>query len=255
VIEGVRTVAESGALLFARFAYPPNSLGYCGPDDSASLLEYAAAGHDDPGLRDLARGFEGAWPYLRLIAAANHLEDPLDPAVVEAYWIGNTLLERVTVALMGGSLDERFRRHAGRGWEQIVDSLCAGSVPHHNFHVFSIYPWVGMLRGGLVDAPLRVLDRCRVRWGQVVTVTGDTAVTLSSPLSWDGSRLRLADPVLEAARCSTLSLQPGDWVALHWDWACARLAPDQLSALQSRTRRELQIAASVPRPAAAALLG
>jgi hypothetical protein len=246
---------ESGALLFARFAYPPNALGYCGPDDSAALLQHAVAGVDDPGLRQLARGFEGAWPYLQLIAAANRIEDPLDLRVVEAYWIGNRLLDRVPISLMGGSLDERFRRGADRGWRQIVDCVCAGSVPHHNFHVFSIYPWVGMLRGGLVDTPLRVLDRCRIRWGEVSSVAGDIVVARAAPLRWDGGRLCLGVPVLEAATSRALRLEPGDWVALHWDWVCARLSTGQLRALRSRTRRELEIANQAQRPAAAAMLG
>ena len=30
---------EAGALLFARYAFPPNALGYCGPGDPAELLE------------------------------------------------------------------------------------------------------------------------------------------------------------------------------------------------------------------------
>src|ERR1039458_5353739 len=86
-----------GPLLFARYAYPPNALGYCGPGDSQSLLELGAdpgsVGNDE-GLRRLARRFEGAWPYVELIAAANRIEDPLDLRVVEAYWIGNELLDR-----------------------------------------------------------------------------------------------------------------------------------------------------------------
>jgi hypothetical protein len=53
-----------GPILFGRYAFGPNRLGYCGPDDSTALLEYAAAGIDDGGLRALARGFEGAYPYL-----------------------------------------------------------------------------------------------------------------------------------------------------------------------------------------------
>ena len=63
-------IADPGPLLFARYAYPPNALGYCGPQDHRALLEYAAAGVVDRGLRELAQGFDGAWPYLRLIAEA-----------------------------------------------------------------------------------------------------------------------------------------------------------------------------------------
>lgn len=241
---------DSGPSLFARFAYPPNALGYCGPDDSAALLEYATAGVEDPGLRQLARGFEGAWPYLELIAAANYIDDPLDARVVEAYWIGNPMLGHMPTVLLGNSLDDRFRRIAGRNWNEIVECVCQGSVPHHNFHVFSIYPWVGMLRGGLVDQPLRVLDRCRVRWGQVISVDDGVAIVRASPLNWDGARLSLGAPMLEAAACPVIAPRPYDWVALHWDWVSAVLSSRQLRSLQEYTARELAVA---NRPGATAL--
>jgi hypothetical protein len=68
----------SGSPLFARYAFPPNERGLCGPPDNAALRGYAAAGLTDPDLRRLAGQFEGAWPYLRLIAEANGITDPLD---------------------------------------------------------------------------------------------------------------------------------------------------------------------------------
>ena len=79
----------AGPLLFARYAYPPNALGLCGADETRTLLEYGDARASDGGLAELARTFEGAWPYLTLIAQANGIADPLDPRVVEAYWVGN----------------------------------------------------------------------------------------------------------------------------------------------------------------------
>ena len=30
-------MSVQGALLFARYAYPPNELGYCGPDGAGAL--------------------------------------------------------------------------------------------------------------------------------------------------------------------------------------------------------------------------
>ena len=36
--------------MFVRYAYPPNALGYCGPDHSAAFREYAVAGVADQGL-------------------------------------------------------------------------------------------------------------------------------------------------------------------------------------------------------------
>ncbi|MEO6208381.1 MAG: DUF6390 family protein, partial [Candidatus Limnocylindrales bacterium] len=75
----------AGASLFARYAYPPNELGYCGPQDSRAVLEYGAAGVVDRGLVELAKGFAGAWPYLETIAGMAGIPDPLDRRVVEAY--------------------------------------------------------------------------------------------------------------------------------------------------------------------------
>jgi drug/metabolite transporter (DMT)-like permease len=56
--------AVPGPVLFARYAFPPNSHGFCGPADHGSMFEYGVAGLDDGGLRALAQQFAGAWPYL-----------------------------------------------------------------------------------------------------------------------------------------------------------------------------------------------
>lgn len=242
-----RNVRDEGPLLFARYAYPPNQLGYCGPGDHRALLEYGAAGVVDPGLAELARGFSGAWPYLELIARVTGVGDPLDRRVVEAYWVGNRLLDKVDMASFGASLTERFRRHGGRAWGHLAEAVPAGAVPHHSFHVFGVYPWLGLLGSGRDEHPLKVLDRCRVRWGRVVAVQGDQVVVRSRRLTWDGTRLDLGAPEMEAATCAVGgtgfvgALEAGEWVALHWHWVCDRLASGQLAALRHYTARQLAI--------------
>ena len=109
-------VPTNGAILFARYAYPPNELGYCGPPDHKALLEYGSERTFDAGLVELARGFAGAWPYLEFIAAATGIRTPLDRRVVEAYWLGGELLERIDMVRFGNSLLDRFRKRAGQGW-------------------------------------------------------------------------------------------------------------------------------------------
>ncbi len=237
-------------------------MGYCGPDAAGELLERAAGGVDgaDDGLRWLARGFEGAWPYLELIAAANGIRDPLDRRVVEAYWIGNALLDRVPAAMTAASLEHRFRDRTGeRSWERLVAAV-PGAQPHHSFHVFGVYPWLGLLRAGRLDEPLLVLDRCRIRWGQVVAVVEDHAVVRSRPLEWDGRVLHEGEPrdedVVVARDGHGLAgpLDPGDWCALHWDWVCERLDRRRLVALQTRSRRQLAVVNALPFPAPAGVL-
>ena len=239
-----------GPLLFARYAYPPNALGYCGPGDSQSLLELGAdpgsVGNDE-GLRRLARRFEGAWPYVELIAAANRIEDPLDPRVVEAYWIGNELLDNVGPAMLDTSLEERFRARAAIGWRRLVETLDGVAFPHHNFHVFSVYPFVALLNNGRSDAPLRVLDQCRIRPGVVEDVTGAEAIVRSRDLAWTGSSLLVGASRLETvtwqrgARSLIAPPRVGEVVALHWDWVCDVLSPGQVTALDKQTARQLAV--------------
>jgi hypothetical protein len=251
----------TGPLLFARYAYPPNSLGYCGPEDHIALLEYGAAGVTDRGLAELARGFEGAWPYLEVIAAANAIADPLDPRVVEAYWVGNGLLYRVEMREFGAFLDDRFRSRAGRGWASIAEAIPTGAVPHHSFHVFQVYPWVGLMRAGWSEHPLRVLDRCRIRWGRVVAVEGDEVTVRFRPLAWNGRALKLGPSTLERVAGSVdgkgfvRDLRPGEWVSLHWDWVCDRLSPRQLRAVRRFTLRHLEMVNAASHDAPASVLG
>ena len=254
------TESAAGALMFARFAYPPNALGYCGPDDPGGLLEQVAAGVADGGIQSAARGFEGAWPYLELIAHSNGRADPLDPAVVEAYWLGNRLLDQVSLRTFGDEFEARFRSRAGRAWDDLVAGVIAGARPHHNFHVFGVYPWLGLIRSGVVDQPLTVLDRCRIRWGRIVDVEADSAVALSRPLEWVDGRLRLgthrAESVTIAAAGRRLAVRarPGDWCALHWDWVCDRLTERQMRSLRSETGAALAIVNGAARPAPASVL-
>lgn len=249
-----------GAVRFARYAYPPNELGYCGPDAARQLLEQVTAGVDDVDLHRLVRGFEGAWPYLELIAGANGIADPLDSRVVEAYWVGNQLLAHVGPKLMGDSLEDRFKGRAGGAWPRLAETVPVGALPHHSFHVFGVYPWVGLLREGRTVEPLRVLDRCRIRWGQVVSVGIGEAVVRSRPLAWDGRRLSLGAPREEHALLSVDGLGlagrvgTGDWCALHWDWVCERLEAVQVASLRHHTLRQLAAVNATAHPAPAAVL-
>lgn len=246
-----RTVPDpaSGPVLFVRYAYPPNQRGYCGPDDNASFLEYGRSGQIDAGFRTLAESFTGAWPYLELIASETGIADPLDRRVVEAYWIGNELLDRVAPSAIGDSMEERFRRSVGRQFGNLAASVNAGALPHHSYHVFCVYPWLGLLGADRMrEHALDVLDKCRIRWAKVVQVAGAEVLIESQPLRYDGRRLELAPRQVEVATGAVDGpdrvqlLAPGDWVAVHWDWVCDRLTDRQMSSLRRHTLKHLAIA-------------
>lgn len=235
-----------GLQLFARYAYPPNQRGYCGPDEARVLIEYAAAGITDPGLAELARAFHGPLPYLTVMANVTGIRDPFDRRLVEAYWVGNPILDRVDVGAFARVLDEGFRRRMGGGWGFFEEAIPAGGVPHHSFHVFAVYPWVGLLSAESAE-PLEILDRCRIRWGTVMAVAGESAVVTSQPLQWDGHHLYLGLERPETVNLGSEGLSlagavaPGDVVAMHWDWVCDRLDPVGLGHLRKYTMRHLEM--------------
>lgn len=233
-----RPTTPSGPVRFARFALPPNELGYCGPGDDGSFARHLDDGNEAE-LRSLASSFEGAYPYLRLLAGANRRTDPLDADVVEAYWIGNPLLRNVSVHDFGRSIDDRFRRRAGTAWHRIDDSIADGA-PTHCFHVLRVMPWAGLLRDGIVDEPLRIVDRCRVSSAVVLVgaAAGRTIIVRRRPLVWTGSRLEFGEPAVERLN-TAVAVNAGDIVAAHWDWACERLDRRQFRWLQATTDRQL----------------
>ena len=258
----------SGAVLFARYAYPPNELGYCGPADAAGMLraisrDGATDGVDpvDPAhqadpvdlaheadpvdLVERARDFDGAWVYLELLAEAAGVEEPLDPRVVEAYWVGNDLLDRLDQARFERHVRARFDAQVAGRWRSLeVTTGPAHPCANHSFHVFEVYPWVGLLHSGSTT-PVRVLDQCRIRWGTVLRIDGDEVVVRSQPLVWDGRALALGPARQERARWSAgghalaHNLRPGQQVSLHWDWVCDVLTPAARRALGHYTAGQL----------------
>jgi hypothetical protein len=235
-----------GLLLFARYAYPPNRLGYCGSDDHAALFGYLTGDSVDTGLTQLAQRFEGAYPYLRLIAEANRLPDPFDRRVVEAYWVGNALLERVGASPLFESLRERFRpRMSARNFSWMTSTLGDGSTPHHNFHVFEVYRRAGLMRDERATIALDRMDMCRISWGRVVLVDGVEMVVERSPLVLNEGKLALGAPVPVTilrrvdGRRFLDDFQQGETVSLHWNWACDRLSATALRALSRATDRAI----------------
>jgi Family of unknown function (DUF6390) len=235
----------SGPELFARYAYPPNERGYCGPEDPAGLLA-AGSPAADADVARRARRFEGAWVYLELIARAAGISDPLDARVVEAYWLGNDLLDGIDPGWFLAELRDRLRGQVSGQWASGVPDVGSGVVPHHAFHVFAIYPWVGLLHRDAVVARA-ILDQCRIRTGTVETVDGPRAQVALRPLSWDGRCLGTGDVETLDVRWSDhgrsllAGVRVGDIVSIHWDWVCDVIDEARAAALADHELRQLAV--------------
>jgi hypothetical protein len=238
----------NGPQLFLRYAFQPNLLGYCGGEDSRALLDYGLDGRVDGGLLELERQFEGAYPYLELIARANRIADPLDRRVVEAYWIGNPLLDRVDMGALHRSLEERFRDRSGaKGWATLGAKAPDGARPHHSFHVLEVFPRVGLMRSGAADHVLETMEQCRIRWARVVSAEGANLTVEVEPLVLRDGMLTLGERRRETVLRRVDGggfvdgAAPGDWVSVHWGWACDTLTPTQRRNLTAYTRRHIEL--------------
>ncbi|MGX9791015.1 DUF6390 family protein [Mycobacterium sp. MMS18-G62] len=222
-----------GHSLFARYALPPNELGYCGPA-LATATDIAAH----------AREFDGTWPYLTAIAEAAGADDPLDADVVENYWVGGALLDRIDPASLLDRLRDAFAGQVTGLLSDLTDP--AGVLAHHSFHVFVVYPWVRFLTRDAATA-LQVMQNCRIRWGTVESVDGDTAVILSQPLVADAETIALADPTAERVEwrhdgASPISApRPGQVVSAHWHRICDTLTDSGVTALATATQTTLDL--------------
>src|SRR6202165_3733350 len=191
MIESPVSTPLAGSLRFIRYAFMPNRLRYCGGDDNRTLFEYGIESAVDGGLTPLLRRFNGALPYLQLIARANGIADPFDARVVDAYWIGNPLLDTVEVRpLYDHPLDRFGRQLQGRTRQLVLGKAPAGARPHHSFHVLDIHSRVGEL-----EHSLHTLDSCRVSWGQVVAVDGGELLVDPQPLILEQGKLVLGEPL------------------------------------------------------------
>ncbi|MFZ0216705.1 MAG: DUF6390 family protein [Candidatus Dormiibacterota bacterium] len=241
-------MTANGALLFGRYAFPPNQLGYCGPSDHQAIFDYVASGSTDRGLIELERRFEGAYPYLVLIAHANEIADPFDERVVEAYWIGNRMLDRVQPAQFHTSLKARFGPKMNtRTFEQLAGKMNFAR-PHHNFHVFDIYTRAGFMNDERAVVALNVMDSCRISWGEVVAVEDHELVVQRPPLVLEEGKLALGAPqparvTWQLDRASLFSQpHPGDRVSIHWSWACDVLTPARFANLEYNTSHYAKLA-------------
>ena len=206
------------------------------------------AGVVDRGLVQLAQAFAGAWPYLELIAAGCGIRDPLDHRVVEAYWVGNDLLDQVPVTEIGDSMQDRFRHRAGSNFPFLAEGRAGRRGAAPQLRGLLRVPWTGLLGDDRkAKHALMVLDRCRIRWGKVTAVAGRPGHR-RVPAAVLGRRLlTLGEPATETARLAldgsaiAHGIGAGDWVSLHWDWICDRLTQRQLRALRGFTLRHLDL--------------
>ena len=215
-----------GILRCSRYAFGPNRLHYCGPDANSEIRSYINEGASDPGLEQLLAQFQTMFPYLRHIADANGIRDPFDDRVVEAYWIGNELLEHIGTRKFYHHLVEgqKMKKKLGaKSFARVEEKIAQGAVPHHSFHVLDL--WLHAVPGER-ERTLADIDECRVSSGTVTAVGGPAITVFSEPLLYTNGKLFLGAPAEKKlarrleAEYDIEQIKPGDTVSIHWSVPC-----------------------------------
>ncbi|MFH0952541.1 MAG: DUF6390 family protein [Patescibacteria group bacterium] len=240
--------APDGVGRCACYAFGPNKLHLCGPDANKEVFAYLKEGASDQGLENILQGFQTLYPYLRQIAQANKIKDPFDDRVVEAYWLGNQLLEQVTTKVFYKHLAEGLHlkdRYNSKSFDQLADKLPQGARMHHSFHVFNAYKRTGH------DAKfhdLDSMDACRVSWGKVMKIDGPKIIVKRKPLLLEGHKLYLgnqADHTImrKLEDDGTMDeLKEGEYISLHWGVPCEVIGKENIKWLEYYTEKHIVLA-------------
>ncbi len=226
----------------------PNSLGYCGPDDRGLILRHIEESKGGDNLASILKEFEAAYPFLRLIARSTGM-DAFDYAVPEAYWIGNSLLDRVETPEFYRFSHQELVGKDPKEVRRLFRSAGGRARPHHTFYVMSTYATSSVADGPSLSQDGRqkvqgLINNCRISWGEVKEVGKKRLAVKYEPVLLDDGRLSLAAPAVRKVSYnpevgSFSKVKPGDWVTMHWDYACEVISPAQLRNIAKYTALDI----------------
>lgn len=237
-----------GILRCSRYSFGPNRLHYCGPDANKELLELIEKNGDNFGLSHILKQFKTLFPYLKYIAEINKIKDPFDSQVVEAYWLGNELLEKVEQRTLFYFLTENLRvkdKMKSKDFSWLEQKIKKGAVPHHSFHVLNIWTKDGH---GDHSKDLERMSECLISSGTVTEVSGPEIKVSTEPLIYINGKFALGSVILKTLTRQLESeydieqIKPGQIVSMHWSVPCEVITQKQADILRKYTLKNIEFA-------------
>lgn len=233
---------DSKALKLASlFSYSPNHKGYCGRDSAGdAFTRCILKGECEKVPREL-KHFIVLYPYLKAIATLAGLS-PFDYIVIEAYWVGNELLENIPVSGYEILLKE-FAKQGVPSW--LIESLQKKKpkrfIPNHLFQVLHV--GVGQASGS-VPFNIESVNSCMIRWGKVAAVKADGKIEMSLKQltqSNNGYKLNTVKTTLSADSSPFFRPKVGDIIAVHWGHVVKKLTQREDRNLTLWTKQTLVV--------------
>ena len=239
-LENLKTI--NGIAMCSKYSFGPNRLHYCGPDANRELQALIEYGEANPEVSILLKQFKTLYPYLQYISRTNGISEPFDEKVVEAYWLGNKLLENNRLENKKREM-HRFlvddllikKKVSSKEFKWLEQKVAHGAVPHHSFHVLNVWQMSG--HTDKLDEVER-MDQCLVNSGKVLRVSGPEITVMAESLTYANGKLFLAEPTEKkiVRRLETEyeieQIKPGQIVSFHWSVPCEIISETQAKNLK-----------------------
>ena len=243
-----------GLKIAALYGIYPHRLGFCGVKrgSNASQIYNFLLGKkvSQRKIRKILEGFKGAFFYYKLIAKCNNIQDPFDERVVKAYWIGNSLLEKVRTEDLRKMIIRDFSRPGLLPKEialKKAQEIPENSKPHHSFHVLVIGSVTGRIK-----LKGKLLDLCRVGWGKVrkLKIGNCKLKIVVEYQSLVGNKILKLGKLIEKEifwdKKLISEIKVGDWVSFHWNHLVQKLNKGETRNLEYYTGITLKSLAGKP---------
>lgn len=232
-----RKIEDDALLLAARFSMIHSQLKHCRDDDASQILyDYVVNGKNREKAADFLLRFSSVMPYLELIASKNG-KKALDYDVIEAYWIGNGLLDNISSEDIKKMIADKFSELPPEAAEELLANIPSSAAPNHNFQILHAHSILGK-----VAPKLRNADKCRISVATVKKVLDDKMVVSHKPFIVE-EKIRFGDieeKEIEYDKGFLSEVKAGDKVAMHWDFPVCILTDEQARNLDKYTEKNVE---------------
>ncbi|MCD6246934.1 MAG: hypothetical protein J7J87_00675 [Candidatus Diapherotrites archaeon] len=228
-----------GLIRTCKYSFAPNSLGYCGAKDFSVLFERFIKEPSEQlasRVEEALHSFVGLHSYLLLIAEHNSLSE-FDESVIEAYWLGNSLLKNVPVKAVRELIEKKFVTLPLRIRQQKACFLKQHAYVQHSFHVLFIQfltPKVAPLVSNL--------DKCIIKWADVLEVKEDKLKVKSIALIHENNELKLKEKLFNVENRFIEEPKEGMLISVHWDNAVEEIGKEQQKNLKKCLLANIELA-------------
>lgn len=208
---------KSGLLLFCQHAYPASLKGTCGQNNLEALRNFIQTGQQPKNIRQMLLGFPGAIKNLKRLSRQSGIKDIFDYRLVEAYWLGNNLLDK-------------FPKNK------------------RPFHLASLLQTLKTALKKDLPRTVKLLESCHIGYGQVLKIEkpisqkqkiGKAAIIEYNPLGSRKKTIIFQKDKIKKVNFIDPRIKKNDCVSLHHNYICSVLTEKQLIQLAGHTLLQL----------------